>query len=94
MLADASVFIWFAVAMAIGFIGFFVMLIALALRAFKAAYEHLSGRAAGPRGLARAGRGELVCPHSRCGHVNARNGVYCSRCGRPLDRGSELDAYG
>jgi len=35
-----------------------------------------------------------VCPHPRCGNRNRADAVYCSRCGRPLRRTCELDAYG
>ena len=48
-----------------------------------------------------AGRGKsyekkhvFVCAHRGCGHVNPSGARYCGRCGRPLNRHEDVDAYG
>lgn len=112
-LADVSVIVWVGGAMLIGFVGFFVMILAFITRLIRYVFRSISGPAQRgpvdrqvPRGAARqVPRGAarpvaprqgrpVICPHPRCGHANPRGGVYCSRCGRPLSRSSELDAYG
>jgi hypothetical protein len=101
ILGEFSVFVWVLGAMLIGFVGFFVMILTFLARLLGMAFRGITG---GRRSLpkppqaprtpaARAGP-NVICPHPRCGHINARRGVYCARCGRPINRSSELDAYG
>jgi hypothetical protein len=35
-----------------------------------------------------------ICSHRSCGHVNPSGARYCGRCGRPLNRHEDVDAYG
>lgn len=87
---------WVVIALAIGFVGFFLMILTFIVRAFAAVFrgvfhdrdDHTAHVAL------RAGPQQIVCPHARCGHRNPQNGIYCARCGRPLRRSRKLDAYG
>lgn len=79
-----------------GVIGFFVMSVALALRAGGFVLRALFGSAnseAPPHNAFRVQQGPLVCPHRRCGHLNQRGARFCARCGRSLRGGPDMDAY-
>lgn len=106
VLADAVV-LWIAVLLAIGFVGFFVVLLGLAVRVVKALlrlaawpFRGLCGCArssSAPDALPRAvprRSGPARCPVPRCGHVNPPAARYCARCGRPLSGEPDVDDYG
>lgn len=77
----------------VGIIGFFLMLVVLIGKFLGFVFRALSSSAHSaehPRFQTR----QEVCPHLRCGYVNRFGARYCARCGRPLCRTDELDAYG
>ena len=78
----------------VGFIGFFVMAVALAVRFF--GFIVRSAKATGRKVPvpSRLNERHDVCPHARCGHVNRFGAHYCARCGRALGRQNDIDAYG
>jgi hypothetical protein len=89
-------FIVFLALFAVGLIGFFVMAVVLVLRVLRAAGRALFGPAHGSavRPPPLPGADRQVCPHERCGHVNRGMSRFCARCGRPLRRPADIDAYG
>ncbi|RMF79649.1 MAG: hypothetical protein D6744_08930 [Planctomycetota bacterium] len=87
---------WVAVALAIGFVGFFVMILTFVVRGVTAIFRGLLGDdddEVGGWTVCDVG-GRIVCPHPRCGHRNRRSALFCARCGRPLRQSRTLDAYG
>lgn len=92
-MADMSVFVWFGGAMLFGVVGFFVVLATIIARAVSALFGRHT-RHAHPNGRHVTPAQRIICPHPGCGHANEPQAVYCARCGRPLHRKTELDAYG
>ncbi len=88
--------IWIVVALAIGFFGFFVMLVVLLGRALRFAVRLLwpFGRTDHAAGTGRAMPAARACRNQRCGHVNRPGARYCARCGGSLGNLIDVDSYG
>jgi hypothetical protein len=84
MLAEA-ILVWVGIVFAIGFLGFFVVLLGLAFRLLRYVFRVLARKPA--RGMDSVvpviGR-RVTCSQPRCGHANRAGAKYCSRCGAPL----------
>lgn len=94
VLADFG-FAWFGIILLVGFLGFFVVLLAAALRVVGAIWRAIigSGRRAGPaRHTTQAS--PHVCENPRCGYLNSGNARYCARCGHTLGHTAGLSSYG
>ncbi len=82
----------------VGFLGFFVMCVVLAVRFVAFIIRTITGTSEEARLAATAAQRfsvrDEVCPHSRCGYVNRRGARFCARCGRPLAASDDVDAYG
>ena len=95
-IADAGIGIWIIGLLLVGVLGFVVMVLALIFRFFGWTLRAIFGgrrRKAGRLEHGHAGR-RLICPHKGCGHSNDPRALYCGRCGRPLRRTYDVDAYG
>jgi hypothetical protein len=92
LLADGVIVIVVGL-MLVGIVGFFFMAVALLARLFHFVFRSLFGtsthRVSAP-GPVRT----VACPAPRCGHMNPVGARYCGRCGRPLGRHDDVDAYG
>ena len=97
MLADGGItVVWVGGILLLGFLGFFVMLIAALGRCIGFVLRLLVGNArrvdaAGPSSVSGAGR---PCGHPRCGHLNPADARYCARCGSALGPPDDVDRYG
>lgn len=80
--------------MLLGVVGFFFMVLALAVRLVRFVCRALLGSAADAPRSARAARLRTPCSNRQCGHPNRAGARYCARCGRPLDGQVNVDAYG
>ena len=94
--ADAGIGLWIAGLLLIGFFGFFLVVVTMVLRFIGWIFRKLAGSdGSGQVGVARAaGARRLICPHAGCGHSNIPTALFCGRCGRPLRRTYDVDAYG
>jgi hypothetical protein len=91
----ADVFTWVAGAVLFFAIGFFGMVVVVVAGIIGAIRRILGWTDEAPHAGGQQSRGEgTACPHPRCGNRNAPDALYCGRCGRPLRRAYELDAYG
>jgi hypothetical protein len=96
-IADAGIAIWVVGLFLVGLLGFFVMCVALVFRFLGWLLRALTGSGARNRrdNLPPShGRNRLVCAHRGCGHANDPTAFFCGRCGRPLRRTYDVDAYG
>ena len=95
--ADAGIALWIAAFLLIGVFGFFVMAVALLFRFLGWLFRTITGTSAarrpGSEPRIRQLR-QMICPHPGCGHANGPTALYCGRCGRPLRRAYDVDAYG
>lgn len=78
----------------LGTIGFVVLSVALVVKILQFVFRRLAGLPAGRSGTLLTRDGRPVCTQSRCGHLNPVGAQFCARCGRPLSRDRDLDAYG
>jgi len=95
--ADAGIAVWVIGLLLIGLLGFCVMVVALVFRFIGWTFRALTGGSAGggSGSLPHGGRSRrLICPHQGCGHSNDPTALFCARCGRPLRRTYDVDAYG
>lgn len=95
--ADAGIAIWIAGLLVVGVLGFFVMAVVLAFRFIGWLLRALTGGLGANQPDSRPPTNcprRLVCPHPGCGHANGPTALYCGRCGRPLRRTYDVDAYG
>jgi Na+-transporting methylmalonyl-CoA/oxaloacetate decarboxylase gamma subunit len=96
-MADAGITLWIAGILLIGVLGFFLVLVTLMVRFIGWVFRSITGtparhkRVSGPP--ANPSR-RMVCPHPGCAHTNGPTALYCGRCGRPLRRTYDVDAYG
>jgi hypothetical protein len=95
--ADAGIAVWVIGFLLIGLLGFGVMVVALLFRFLGWTFRAITGGSAEgelgnplPGGRSR----RLTCPHRGCGHNNDPTALFCARCGRPLRRTYDVDAYG
>lgn len=98
LLAD-SVILVVAGLLLIGLIGFFFMSVVLVARFFRFVFRVMTGgrRPPAPAGCPTRNKRPprtIPCPSERCGNPNPVGAQYCARCGRPLAREADLDAYG
>ena len=97
MLADGGItFVWVGGLMLLGFLGFFVMLVATVGRVLGFIFRLLTGHA-GRRDAAASGSApgaERLCRQPRCGHLNPGEARYCGRCGNALGPPDDVDHYG
>lgn len=95
LVGDAGFFLLVFALPVLGFIGFFVILVTIIFRVLAFVARNIAGTEARERGM-RGGvaPGAGVCPNTLCRHVNRPSARYCARCGRPLGRWRDLDAYG
>ena len=96
-LADAGIAVWIIGFLLVGVLGFGVMVVALLFRFIGWTFRAMTGRPGTRKSLqmARADRHRrLICPHRGCGHTNEPIAIFCGRCGRPLRRTYDVDAYG
>ena len=97
MLADGGItFVWVGGLLLLGFLGFFVMLIAVLGRCIGFVFRVLVGkpRQGGAVGTPAGARAERLCGHPRCGHLNPGDARYCGRCGSALGPPDDVDRYG
>lgn len=88
ILADGIVFVWFGGVLLLGFVAFFVAILAAVVRMAQRVLR-TAGRiiglalptAAGGAGARAAGR---LCSRPRCGYLNVGHACFCARCGQPL----------
>jgi hypothetical protein len=95
--ADAGIALWIAGLLLLGLLGFVVMVVALLFRFMGWVFRALiGGSAARHRSDQAPGRADrrMLCPHPGCGCTNGPTALYCGRCGRPLRRTYDVDAYG
>ena len=96
LMADAGITVWIIGLLLVGVLGFVVMVLALVFKFFGWTLHALfGGRRRKPGYLKhdQVGR-RLICPRADCGHSNDPRALYCGRCGRPLRRTYDVDAYG
>lgn len=97
MLADGGItFVWVGGILLLGFLGFFVMVIAVLGRFVRSVIRALAGKPwqGGAAGSPAGGRAERICQHPRCGHLNPGDARYCGRCGSNLGPPEDVDHYG
>jgi hypothetical protein len=97
LLADAGIAVWVIGFLLIGVLGFFVMIVTLVFRFIGWTFRTIRGGSVRGRsvGLTDGGRSRrLTCPQRGCGHSNNPTALFCARCGRPLRRTYDVDAYG
>jgi hypothetical protein len=95
--ADAGIALWIGVFFLIGGFGFFVMAVALLFRFIGWLFRTITGVSATGRQGSEPQinrQRHAICPHPGCGHANGPTALYCGRCGRPLRRAYDVDAYG
>jgi hypothetical protein len=95
--ADAGIALWIAAFLLIGVLGFVVMTVALLFRFVGWLFRAIIGTSAGRRQGSHPRISQprhTICPHPGCGHANGPTALYCGRCGRPLRRAYDVDAYG
>jgi len=86
-MADGMVLLWFVVILLVGFVAFFVLLIAGVLRLIGFFVRGLFGgwwRSA-DRSRGKVLRAPRICLNHHCRHVNRPDARYCARCGLPLE---------
>lgn len=94
-LADAGFVFLVIVLPIVGFVGFFVVVLTLIVKAIASASRMMAGSSTpSSRSAGGAAAGQAMCRAPRCGHVNRHGAVYCARCGTPLGRTRDVDAYG
>lgn len=96
-LADAGIALWILTLLLVGLVGFAVMVVALFFRFLGWAFRTIIG--AGSRDSRKdkpqsPPTRRVICQHPDCGHENEPTALYCARCGRPLRRTYDVDAYG
>ena len=97
LLADAGIAVWVIGFLLVGILGFAVMILALVFRFIGWTFRAVTGGSAcgKQRGAGHADHvRRLLCPHRGCGHSNEPTAIFCGRCGRPLRRTYDVDAYG
>ncbi len=96
-LADAGIAVWIIGFLLVGVVGFAVMIVALVFRFIGWTFRTIAGGSAAGKSR-RVGHAErvrrLICPYRGCGHSNEPIAIFCGRCGRPLRRTYDVDAYG
>lgn len=96
---DAGItFLWVSGLVVAGIFGFVVMAFVLVGKLVGFVFRTLGGGGQKPtpyrhRPPPRSSQG-VVCPHSRCAHVNMKDARFCARCGRPLRSAYDADLYG
>ena len=79
----------------VGILGFFTAAVVVVARFMGFVYRAIAG---GPSSQTRAELhcvgNDVACPAPRCGNMNPSGARYCARCGRPLGRHDDVDAYG
>ena len=94
-LADAGITVWLIAIFLVGLFGFIVMVVALAFRLLGWVFRAVSGVSRSTRSPSGSGAARHVtCSESGCGQANPPTALYCARCGRPLRRAYDVDAYG
>ncbi|MGD8453529.1 MAG: zinc ribbon domain-containing protein [Phycisphaerae bacterium] len=94
LLADSVILIVFGLLL-IGIIGFFFMSVVLVTRFFRFVFRLMAGTGRPPvPPMPTKPVRTTPCPAERCGNPNPVGAQYCARCGRPLAREADLDAYG
>ena len=95
-IADAGIAVWVVGLLLVGFLGFFLVAMTMVFRFVGWIFRALTGaNGAGKQESVAHGRGRrLICPHPGCGHANVPTAFFCGRCGRPLRRTYDVDAYG
>lgn len=93
---EAGIALWIGGLLLIGFLGFFLVLVTLVFRLFGWVFRVLTGSSTGKHTIEPHADGSrrVVCPHAGCGHGNPPTALFCGRCGRPLRRTYDVDAYG
>ncbi len=97
LVADFGIVVlWIAVALVIGFIGFFVAVLVMVVRAIQFVLRAAWGRTRNPGATAPPAevRAARCCLHPRCGYLSPGDARYCARCGRPLSQDAGVDSYG
>jgi hypothetical protein len=86
LLAEAHVVLVGLAVLALGLIGFFVVIVATILRGVTALFRTVGRALSGaPRPSPGAPRGAVAaCPNDKCGYLNAPQARYCARCGGRL----------
>ncbi len=88
ILADGIVIAWFAGVLLLGFVAFFITILAAIVRLARRVLRS-AARLIGPALPTSAGRAGApafarLCSRPRCGYLNAGNARFCARCGQPL----------
>jgi hypothetical protein len=85
-MADGMMLLWFVIILLVGFVAFFVLLIAGVLRVIGFCIRGLFGGwwRSTSRSRMKAPRAPRTCLNRHCGHVNRPDARYCARCGLPL----------
>ncbi len=84
MTASISMFLWMTAALAVGFFGFFLVILIIVLRAARWVGQTLLGRKSAQHLEPTKPASRRLCRNPRCGHVNDETARYCARCGGPL----------
>ena len=96
-IADAGIALWIVGLLLIGALGFFLVLATMLCRFIAWIFRMITGistRRKPPAPPRIPARRHTLCPHPGCGHTNSPTALYCARCGRPLHRAYDVDAYG
>lgn len=88
MILAEAVMMWVLVVFAVGFVGFFAILLLALGKLVGFAFRSVTGvlrprRAPSPLPAS----GPRVCTNGYCGHLNAPRARYCGRCGQPMGNG-------
>ncbi len=86
-MASATVIFWVIAAVLIGFVGFFILLLAGAFKLLRFVLRQLLWEFSGDRTevYSDVGAPAMKCPRAGCGHVNNSVARYCGRCGQRLE---------
>jgi len=84
-IAEAGAFFWIFVALIVGVLGFFMMVVVLLAKVGQAVLRAVFGLGRPPESAALGGPGvPRRCLNTRCRCTNRATARYCGRCGQPL----------
>lgn len=95
LLADAGITVWIVGLFVIGILGFVVSILTILFRVFGRVLGFVFGSGTKkPPLVPPSPPANRICPHTGCGHANQPTALYCARCGQPLRKRHDVDAYG